>query len=940
MLINGVCLVAALVLTPFLVPGSRMPGAGMALALVSLLFVRTLAPAGPTPYWRHVWLYLPGQAVVAGVCLAAGRLFWNWPWPVYSFLPLWIGLTWLALLRHDHWRKLAPVIGPLLSPGGQTALTGGLLVGAAAFLYGRLATLAGFSWSTILALAIGWLVIDRLPVLRWQDATDGRSRLARFILRLLLWATGVGVAAVLLGADHGRSQTVCLLAITGALACYGLTHRRRLVAGPENAARTLLGLFAAFLIHPFACHRLLGSQDAQWYMNTLADFLAQFRAGIFPIFAGQSEHLFNGGVLPVRFAPLFQHYGLLLDILTLQTLPSDALQNGVIVACFVGAAFTSQAMLIRILPDRPWLTAGLSALFLSCPGVLAIAYYDNLFMTWTTLPWLPVVFGGCVLSFRSNATRPQMLAGGALGLIWWGHSPVALWTTLAVVAVHGTRLVVLPPREWPWRSLFQGGAVFTAIALYPLISVLAVPMPGGTGAGNLDYPATELLIRINHFIRESFPGILVPPFAKSRSVSDYQLGWALLLLLGLSAGAMIRRRVNAPGPWILLAVPTALQLLLLPIPGVTSFFWSVLPGILVNPTGIWPMQRLYVIMAACIVCAAADLMQGNGGVQRPVPVWLSCLLAAGLFWSALAAAPIVQMQSGQRRVIALATDVTRPENHVLTRYSYLFFGRQPGYYSHGHVDPLYEQRFLSMDGRRWIGGNPNAILADTAVGQVVSEGPLTARIVHDGDPWQITPRFTLEPHKRYALELHFNHATKSGILMVNGGEIDLNYGLPRYGEKFSFGSGPDSSPLLPLHTTGDEPVEIALRFVSQQPGSTTGFENFGSYRWLEINPQALPIRVTSWIPYQAEVNAPAGVWLETPRMFQTGYRAAVNGQPVTPESSPEGLVSVPLPAGRSSVVVSYHPPLLLRLGYWISLATVLACVGMLIRESWRPVRPA
>lgn len=920
---SGVCMAAAIGLTAWLVPGAKVPVAGIALSLFALVSVRTLAPTGPLGFWAHAGLYLRGQTLAAILCLVGGRIIGDWPWPAFAFLPVWIALSLLTLLRFSPPPWLGSLVLRFATPGNQTALTGTLLLGVTALLFGRLATLDGFPWPFVAGPALGWWLIDRFPRARWQEAEAARTRLGRFGVRLLLW--GAITIGGLMGSDSTmlRNHLAFVLVMGIALALFGLGQCRRLASGRENASAVLLGLVVAALIHPFAYHRMLGSQDAQWYMNTLADFLAQVRAGVFPVFVGQSEHLFNGGVLPVRFAPLFQHYGLLLDLLTLRTLPPPAVQNGVVIASFIGAACSARIMLRRLLPDRPWTTTGLCLLFLSCPGVLAIVHHDDLLMTWTTLPWLPLVFGGCALSLRPGEPKALPLAATALGLLWWGHAPVALWTTLAVAAIQAARLAALPLRPWPWRELFASGAMFAGIALYPMISVLAVPVQ--TGAESLDYTATDPGA-ILHFIQEAFPGILIPLLAQARSISDHQLGWSLLLFLCLSVGVLIQRREKMPGRWLLLLVPAGLQLLLLPVPGVTAKLWSLLPGFLVNPTGTWPMQRLHIIMAACLVCAFATLLRRDRSDVRPSPAWPFWLLAAGVVWSVLNAIPLVSLRAEQRHASALSIDRTLSENHVLTRYAYLVFGRQPGYYSHGHVEPLYENRFLSMDGWQPIGGNPDAI-RDGLAGRVLTEGLLSAALAHRGAPWQISPKFTLAPGQRYVLETRFSQILEPGVLLVNGRNLERIYGLPLYGERFAFGAGPESSPLLPLHTSATSPIDVSLQYVSQQPGSTTDFSHFGTYRWIEVAPDALPIRVTGWIPYQAEVNAPAAAWLETPRMFQPGYRATVDGRSVTPEKSPEGLVAVPVPSGRSTVVLSYHPPVLLQSGYWISLGALLLCAG-------------
>lgn len=948
MLVNGGLLLVSLWLAPLFVPGAALPAAGIGLALLILASVRSVAPGHAPSFSGLVRSFLPAQLAVALVCLAAGRLIWAWPWKAYLFLPIWIGLSMLAHLGFLPWSKLRPVILPLIGAfraalhfcaariarGDDTAVSGAILVGLAGFLAGRLNPSLGLGWTGVVAPALLWLAADIIPLARWQSAPDCRRRLMRYGARLGVWTVLAGAFLLATGDGHLRARIVVLILTTLTLAGFGLSHRHRLVGGSENAARMLLALLAWVLILPFAGHQLLGSQDAVWYHNTLADFLAQVHAGVFPVFVGQSEHLFNGGVLPVRFAPLFQHYGLLLDTLTLRSFSPAALQQGVIIGSLLGAALSAYAVLARLLPGRPWFAAGLSALFLTCPGVLAVIYYEDLLMTWTTLPWLPLVFGGCALSFRSASPRPLLLVGCALGIVWWGHAPVAMWSTLAVALLQLARLAETPVRDWPWRQVLAAATCFFAIALHPLVSVLAVPVQADSAS--MEYTPTNP-DDITHFISQCFPQILVPLFLKSRWLSDFQPGWPLLLLLGGGLAVLLRQRIRDARSWSLLAVPLGLQLCVMPVPGLTGVFWSVVPDFLVNPTGTWPMQRFYVIIAISTVCLAAVLVERVA--PRRLPLWLACTLTAGVLWSILSVIPLLRSKNLQRREIVLAADRLRPENFVLTRYAYLVFGRQPAYYTHGHMDALLEQRFLDADSRRWIGGNPNAILQDPAVGRVLGEGSLQAAVRKAGEPWQITPRFRLEPGKRYALELRFTHPEVPGVLLLNGPGFSRVYALPSHGEKLSFGSGPESSPLLSLFTTHGTAIELALAFAPQAGPDTVDLSHFGTYRWLEVDTGNLPIRVTGWIPFHAEVNAPAAGWLETPRMFQPGYQAVVNGKSVTPLKSPEGLVAVPVPAGHSEVTLAYKAPVLLRLSYWTSLVAIILGSGLLLVALLRSPAP-
>jgi hypothetical protein len=115
-----------------------------------------------------------------------------------------------------------------------------------------------------------------------------------------------------------------------------LPHFRRL-GGRERGGRVILAwelprlLLVAgggvALMSAFLTPALVGSGDATWYSLMASDFMAQWRAGIFPVFVGQTEFAFNGSVNPLRFAPYFQHFTGVLDLLTGHSLKFVALQN-------------------------------------------------------------------------------------------------------------------------------------------------------------------------------------------------------------------------------------------------------------------------------------------------------------------------------------------------------------------------------------------------------------------------------------------------------------------------------------------------------------------------------------------------------------------------------------------------------------------------------------
>ena len=280
------------------------------------------------------------------------------------------------------------------------------------------------------------------------------------------------------------------------------------VAGSEVVRCAVLLAAALLLMVGFARRTLHGTPDAYWYALNLADMVAQVRAGIFPVFAGQSIYQFNGALCPIRVAPAFHYLGALLDAATLHRLGTFELQNLLITLLGVAAIFTAYLGLRALLPSARWLAAGLAILYLSCPGVLGIAYDSDLYMSWTTAPLVPLVWFATVRSFEDGGRAGTMiLLGSALGLCWWGHSPIALWSTILAGAAQAARLRVRWRTGIAWVPVLAGAAAFGAIAAYPIGSVLLFPPEPGAHVGMFQRAVAGI---VSDFIRADFPATFLP----------------------------------------------------------------------------------------------------------------------------------------------------------------------------------------------------------------------------------------------------------------------------------------------------------------------------------------------------------------------------------------------------------------------------------------------
>lgn len=684
--------------------------------------------------------------------------------------------------------------------------------------------------------------------------------------------------------------------------------RERARLRTAEAAR-ILALLAAtlWLVHPYFTPRLIGTSDALWYHNCLADTVTQFRAGIFPVFVGQSDYSFNGSIYPLRAAPYHQYMAGVLDLLSGRTLGFFALQHLTVILSFLGGAFVTYGALLWTAPRRRWTAFALALLYVMCPGVAGLFYAQDLYMSGMTLPWVPLVFAATVRSFDEERLFPLAVLASALAALWWAHSPIALWTTAIVGTVQAARVLLLRPRAGALFRAAQAAAIFAVLAVYPIASVLLLRPPGQPIV-----PFTmdrELLLR---WVAQSFPSSVEPIDLGWPILNYMQLGYALWAAL-LACVLAWPRRPRPAAVALLLAGAAVLLVLIFPVPGVTRFLWHEVPETVVGITLYWPLQRFYIIIAA-ITVVSFQRLAAEWPLERGSPRAAACAaLAVSLAWSACEISKLIRKTYAQIDTVADSRLWTLPENVAIQRHSYGLFPARPAYYSHGVVDPRMESRLL-----------------DPTSGQVVASDytpPGTSDPFEDfhgtidANPGilDLDPPLSLSPGRKYLLTFAFARPDTTGILQMTGPAFRREYLLPASGDAKAFGSGAGNERSITVWTSGTSEEAVRLRFIPTAPGARpTDYMEFARYRMLPIDEATLPIRIASLIPYTADVTSARPALLETPRMSIPGYSATVNGMPVPVGRSLEGLVEIPVPAGNSRVVLLFPGTVALRVAFWVN----------------------
>lgn len=684
----------------------------------------------------------------------------------------------------------------------------------------------------------------------------------------------------------------------------------------ELARWLVLAAMAVWLLHPFATGRRIGAGDALWYTQMLADFVTQLRAGTFPVFVGGTEWAWNGAVYPLRVAPLFQHLGGLLDLLTGQRLGWYALQHLTVLAS--GALGLTSAYLCLRVVDResPWRACVLAGLYLSCPGVLGTIYTQDLYMTWMVLPFLPVALLGVVRTFERDDHAAQLLMAAGLAGTWLAHAPVALWLTLMVGAAQAIRLCTVHRRPASWRRAGVGVVAFALLGAYPFVSVAQLEVPGAAVA----MAGNRVDVRqITATLREVFPQVLQPVSEGARALSDLQLGYGLWVAAAIAVALALSPRLSAPAnrsarlPLLLLLAGCALLCcLLLPVPILTDWLWAQVPAPVTRLTFYWPMHRFYLLLAAVL---AVTLHWAARGASPRVRAAVLGLMAAALAWSLWEARQFVRAGLARTASPEASARALRPENRMLMQHSYGLFESRPPSFSHGVAAPWNEFRLLDpVSGRSMVEAQP-------------ADDWKTFAIAPDANPRILSfePLVDLPPGRRLQLYLRFRTPV-TGILQLEGTTFFREYQLPQSGDAAAFGLLPGNATQIAVWTTGPSAERVRIRLIAADesgvPSDRQGYAQF----MLREQQDAAPVELVTLSPLVVRTRSDRPLLLETPRMFTPGYRASVNGSPARISASPDRLLAVAVPAGENTVDVGYRAPWPLALAYGTTCAGWLTLV--------------
>lgn len=670
----------------------------------------------------------------------------------------------------------------------------------------------------------------------------------------------------------------------------------------------LLGVGLA-MMETYLSRGTIGGGDARSYATSAGDVIMQSRAGVFPVWVGQSEYSFHGGIFPLRVAPFLHHAVIAVDWLTGRTLPVFVVLNLTLVASLVAGLFSCYFCLAALLPKRKWTAAMLAAIYAMCPGVVGLAYAQDLYTSFMTLGFLPLVFLGIVRSFEETGFRPRALMVAGLAGAWLAHPPIALWCGFVAAGAQFVRYLA---QGWSWRDLRDdslAAVVFLLLTVYSFVSALSL----GRSADS---------VNVEEFVREvknAFPGNWLP-LRREVPLQNLQLGYTLGAVF--LSGAIFGWRRRCLATCSLVGMGAIYLLLLTPIPGLNEMLWRAIPQPILDVTNFWPMQRLFIILALIAVFALAAFLAKSGPFSPWTNRGIFVLTLLGFGWSTFQVRQLIDFANQTAPTVEATAVHHRPENlHIQNLWIAVSMrGMAARFASGGVMDPRLEHRFLDRSTKALSTSLVDAIAPGYGPGgeRGQNRAPLAGRFTGtpEANPGilSLEPTLRLEAGRRYLLMFGFRDRPYRGTLILEGEGFRRVYVLPSSGEPFAFGSAPQASRAIPLETSLAHGVELRVRFVPAEDPSS--YVDFSDFQLIEYRAEDLPVQVESWIPYRAKVKVTTPIYLVTPRLFIPGYRVLVDGRPVAIETADDGCIAIPLEPGNREVEIRYRPPIMVEAAYW------------------------
>ena len=331
-------------------------------------------------------------------------------------------------------------------------------------------------WPTTLWFSSGAAAVGLVGIVRsWGQPVNPWAPRRQLVAAVVAAALGAGLLRSN-GAELAVRSGLALAVLFLALSFVWRRLRHRSGVGEdqwwaEDLRIAVVVATGVWVIHPFLTPRFLGGVDARWYLSNFSDAIEQVRAGVFPVYVGQGESMFNGSIHPFRTAPYHHYLGILIDTLTFRSLTAVALQHLTLLVTVLQGSLLCYVGFASLAPGRRWRAGVLALVYATAPLMLAYIVSQEMYMTFMTFGYLPLLFTANIQLMRKDSATAWAWTAATVAVIWYCHPVVGMLSAMFTAGTQAFRLLAWDCHGRSWLRAVLAALLAGVLLSYTFYSM-------------------------------------------------------------------------------------------------------------------------------------------------------------------------------------------------------------------------------------------------------------------------------------------------------------------------------------------------------------------------------------------------------------------------------------------------------------------------------------
>jgi len=662
-----------------------------------------------------------------------------------------------------------------------------------------------------------------------------------------------------------------------------------------------------YIYYPFISQVNIGNRDAQYYQYMLHDSIEQLQNGFFPAYVGQS--IFSPYGTPVIAGSLYLLVGQFLNFITFNVLSTLFIQHLTIIFIACISSILLYFAIRRLAPTFQWKAVVLVFLYISSPGVLAFAYSLDAYPSHMALPFVPLIFLYIVdLSINPKPTS-FLIVAMLSSLLFLAHPIIAAWTMVFAVLFISPFIFLQKIHFYP---ILITAIIFICLSAWQFIGIIQLTEVGNNlGDSGPKKQAIEILTTV---LLKYIPDAFLPLSMGKSELSFLQLGYSLWAILFFSLLIFIRKHDKKLQIYALIFLDVILILLLFPIFKISHFIWNLFPYSLISLTTQWPNLRLYILFSSITVCLGVFVFKNIKSKK------LNIVLLILFSWNLYEAHFFIKHGNKlYENSINLNTDPMSWEKEGnLYSFPYGLPGNfLPGqknawnnispYLLVGVVNKNYEKNSI-LNNENYLINSCYSSISAIALDKSQSINPIS---LSENEAKSIT-QIELSSSGNYFICANLEFSSRRIQVQLLDKNRHLIVTKDIYKNNNELGMQIYINPSM-IKTA---PFTI---FISSDANTILTIKDMNIIKY---DPLDLPIRITSFTPFTANLITPDGNnYLEVEKTFFPGYKATLNGNNINVTRSEKHAILVPLVEGKNTAVLTYEGTKVMQYCFYVSLLT-------------------